>query len=788
MGNPVRIGGFFSSFDTEAVIAQLTQARQSVLIKLDVQEASATQKKATLSGIQAKFTSLMAKLTTLLNQNSVTGKTATVTGTGVAAAAGPNAALGTFAVDILKLASPTQANGRSLTSPIDPASPMDASNFGNLPSAGSFTISTATGGLQKFTIGGTVAQTATLLNASNFAIAPTAGSYTISTATGGTATLTLNPATQTLADVVTAINGTAVGVTASITNDANGRANILSLTSTQGSVTLGASTDTSNFWTATNLTASVPGATRASLNAFTKMMSLNNVIGEINASAIGVTASITNDVNGKANLISLSSASGAINLGNASDTSNFLTATSLIASPAGTTRTSTQPMARLNPTSKMGTASFDGGVPAAGTHTVTINGVDIAYNAATDSLLDFVGRVNSSAAGVSLRYDSQTDSVNMQQLKTGSVAVTLADDGAGGNLLAKLGLIAATQTLGSNAEYKIDGGATQYSATNTVTNNGTTVTLNAVTTPGTPASVVVTQDSTSALAAVKAFVTEFNAVMTAIDAATKADGSKTGNKSGPLSGDSSLRVLKSTLRGIMTSSGVNVGGKLTTMSQIGLSFGAVGSALGTTNTLQLDETKFKDALTNDPGSVQSVLTALKFSSTLAPGGTGSIASITGTYSGNAAGTYAITDDGLGNLTSVFTPTNGGAAISTSAVVQSAGTNSTLIPGMTLSINALLTAGSHTISVSASSQSVVQRIKDFVDLQAGLGGVLQKRQDTYTAVTKSLADRKIQIQAHIDAEMSTLRKKFARMEQAQARAQGIQSSLTQTMNQLSASPR
>ena len=238
----------------------------------------------------------------------------------------------------------------------------------------------------------------------------------------------------------------------------------------------------------------------------------------------------------------------------------------------------------------------------------------------------------------------------------------------------------------------------------------------------------------------------------------------------------------------MTSSGVNVGGKLTTMSQIGLSFGAVGSALGTTNTLQLDETKFKDALTNDPGSVQSVLTALKFSSTLAPGGTGSIASITGTYSGNAAGTYAITDDGLGNLTSVFTPTNGGAAISTSAVVQSAGTNSTLIPGMTLSINALLTAGSHTIAVSASSQSVVQRIKDFVDLQAGLGGVLQKRQDTYTAVTKSLAERKIQIQAHIDAEMSTLRKKFARMEQAQARAQGIQSSLTQTMNQLSASPR
>lgn len=783
MGNPVRLGGFFSTFDTEAVIAQLTQARQSVLVKLDVQQASANQKKATLSSIQGKFNSLMAKLTTLLNQNSVTGKTATATGTAVAAAAGPNATLGTFSVDVLKLASATQATGTSLTAPIDSASPMDLSNFGTIPTAGNFTISTLSGGLRKFTIGGSAAQPATLLNASNFALAPTNGTYTIATALGGTATLTLNTATQSLQDVMTAINALPIGVTASITNDANGRANILTLNSTQGAITLGAPADTSNFWTATNLAGSVAGTSRASTTSFTKMMSLSDVVADINASTIGVTASITNDVNGKANILTLSSVSGAINLGNASDTSNFLTATNLIASPAGTTRASMQPMARLNPAAKMSLASFNGGVPAAGAHTVTINGVSIAYDTSTDSLLDFMGRVNSSAAGVSLRYDSQTDSVKMQQQKTGSLAITLADDATGGNLLAKLGLIAATQTLGANAEYKIDGGAVQYSPTNTVTNAGTTLTLNALTVVGTPASVVVAQDSASAVANVKAFVTDFNSVMSAIDAATKADGSKTGNTSGPLSGDSSLRALKSTLRGIITSSGVNVGGKLTTLSQVGLSFGAVGAALGTTNTLQLDEAKFNAALTNDPASVQAVLTALSFSANLAAGGTGSIASLTGTYSGTTAGTYQITDNGLGTLTSVFTPTNGGAAITTSATVQAGGTNSTLIPGMTLNIKSPLTAGSHTITAAPSSQSVIQRIKDFVDLQAGLGGVLQKRQDTYTAVAKNLVDRKLQIQAHIDAEMSTLRKKFARMEQAQARAQGIQRTLTQTMNQM-----
>ena len=786
MSDPIRIGGFFSSFDTEAVIAQLTRARENVLVRLDVQQTSANAKKSTLSTIQAKFNSLLGKLNTLLSANSVTGKTASVLGTGIGAAAGPSAALGNFTVDVLKLASATQASGSSLTAPIDSTSPMNLSNFGTMPAAGSFTISTATGGLQKFTIGGTAALPATLLNASNFSVAPTAGTYTIATATGGTATLTLDPTTQTLQDVVDAINGTTVGVTASITNDTNGRANILTLTSAQGEITLGAGGDTSNLWTATNLAGSATGATRASTAAFTKMMSLSDVIGEINGSAIGVTATITNDVNGKANLVSLVSTQGAISLGNAGDTSNFLTATSLIASPAGTTRVSTQPMARLNPTNKMDVTSFNGGVPAAGDHTVTINGVSIAYNAATDSLQDFMNRVNASAAGVSLNYDSQTDTVKMQQVKTGSMAVTLADDGAGGDLLAKLGLIAATQTLGDNAEYKINGGAIQYSATNTVANAGATLTLSAVTTPGSPPTVTVAQDTVSAVAAVKAFVTEFNAVMTAIDTATKADGSKTNNTSGTLSGDSSLRTLKSSLRGIVTSSGLNLDGRFTTLSQVGLSFGAVGSALGTTNTLQLDETKFKDALANDPTSVQAVLSSLKLGATLAPGGTGSITGITGSYTGTIAGTYEITDNGLGTISAAFTPASGGAATATTATVLAGGTNTTLIPGMTLNINAIMAAGSHTLTVSATSQSVIQRVKDFAVLQAGAGGVLQKRQDSYTAINKSIADRKTQIEARIEAEMSVLRKKFALMEQAQARAQGIQSSLTQMVNQMSAS--
>lgn len=50
MPEPVRIGGFFANFDTEAVLSQLTLARQSVITKLDRQGVSATAASGSLLG------------------------------------------------------------------------------------------------------------------------------------------------------------------------------------------------------------------------------------------------------------------------------------------------------------------------------------------------------------------------------------------------------------------------------------------------------------------------------------------------------------------------------------------------------------------------------------------------------------------------------------------------------------------------------------------------------------------------------------------------------------------
>lgn len=783
MSDPVRIGGFFSTFDTESVITQLTNLRMNKVRQMEIRSAKAEGKKTAISAIQTAVNALLSKLTTLAGNTSVSGKSVTSSGSAVSASATPSSSTGSFTVDVTRLASASKLAGTPISAGINTALPMNESNFGTVPSSGTFTISTATGGARTFGVGGANVQNAALLNANNFQMAVTNGTFTLATENGGSSTFTIDTATQSLDDVIAAINGSGIGITATITNDAYGHANQVTLTSAQGAITTGSGTDTSNFLSATNLLASSGTTTRTSSAAFTKQMSLADVMADINASAIGVTASITNDAQGRANILTVASTQGNISFGNGADTSNFLSATGLLTSASGATRSSAGPLARLSLSKPMADAGFNGGAPAAGAHTITINGIDIDYDASTDSLTALINRINASDAGVVAKYDSLTDTVKLDNAKTGPLSITVADDGAGGTLAAKLGLLAGTFTQGQTAEYSIDGGPAQSSASNNVAYNGVSLTLSALTN-GTPVTVSASQDSTAAASAVSAFVKEFNNVMAAIDKATKADGAKTNNTSGALSGDASLRQLKSDLRSIVTSMGVNISGSYTTLSEIGISFGAVGSAIGTTNTLQFDEAKFKSALASDPAGTQALLSALTLSASLEPGGTGSITGMTGTFTGTQAGRYVITDNGLGNLTAVFTPANGGPATTNTATVALNGSTNILVPGMTLSVGGAFQAGTHTITVSPTSQSVVQRLKQFAELQAGAGGVLQKRQDAYTAVIDDVADRIDVVTERINKEMEVLRKKFAAMERAQAAAQSIISQLQQTATKLS----
>jgi flagellar hook-associated protein 2 len=658
MADPIRLGNFFSTFDTESVIAQLQLARQAPIRKLTETSGKIRLQKTSLTALATSFSALLVRSKSLSAANSVLGKTATVAGNGVTAAATPGAATGAFTVTVSQVASGTSATGTAISAAVDAAA---------------------------------------FLANSNSAVPVSSGTFTIKTATGGSAAISVNKDTQSLNDIITAINGSGVGVTATLVNDANGKLNSVQLVSTQGAMTLGAGGDTSNFLSAMNLSAS----------------------------------------------------------------------------PGTTTRVSTNGIARLVTAAKMNTAAFQGGPPAAGAHTFTVNGVTIAYNTANDSLNDVISRINASTAGVTARYDSVSDTIKMTQNRTGSLAISLADDGTGGDFLAKTGLLTATQAMGTNAQYSIDGGPTQYAETNNVTVNGVSLTLTA-TNVGSPATVTAGANSAAALDLVKGFVTDFNNVIAAIESATKANGKDT-STSGPLTGDPGVLSLQGMLRSIVSSAGTSLSGNLTTLSQIGLTFGAAGAALGSTNRLQLDETKFQSALATDPASVQALLGDYKLSASLAPGGAGSITGISGQFTGPKAGTYQVTDDGMGNLTAVFNPRDGGPPTTFTGTIAANGTNSTLIPGVTLTAGALA-AGARTIEVTASTTSVIHRIREVMEAQSGIGGILTKRQETYDKRLRDISIQQDKMQAHIDAEMALLREKFRAMEQAQSRAQSLISTL------------
>ena len=656
---PVRIGNFYSSFDTDAVIAQLTAAAQVPITQINTQEAKINQQNDAITAIQTQFATLLSRANTLMDPASVSAKTATVTGDGVSAAATPDAVPGSFTIDVTQIATGTSETGSALTGALDATSLLNASNFGTPVTAGTFTIKTAQ----------------------------------------GSATITVDPTTQSLNDVLAAINAQ----------------------------------------TATT----------------------------------GVTASITTDANGKDIIHMDSGSAGPIQLGNGADTSNFLAATNLLASPGTSTRDSTLPVARINLASTMATASFAGGAPVSGAHSFTINGVQINYDASADSLSSVINRINTSAAGVKATYDPITDKLSLTQSKLGSIGIQLADDATGGNFLAATGLLSASQALGQNAQYSINGGPAQYSASNTVTvGNGVTVTLGAPT-GGTPATVTVGADETSAVTNINNFVTDFNALMTALAAATKADK----DTPGPLSGDSDLISLMSSLRSMISDVGTNVTGSDTILASIGLSFGPIGSAVGTTDTLVFDQTAFNTAVQNDPLSVQNALSQFSLTAALAPGGTSSITGATGSYVGTIPGTYKITDDGLGNLTSVFSPADGSSPITELATVTANGTNTSLIPGMTLQIGTLQ-AGTTTINASVTSESVIGKLRDFLNGIAGPNGTLKNRTDEYTNDIKDMEARKVEIQASIDAQVAVWQQKFTDMEEAEAQASTISQGLTQ----------
>jgi flagellar hook-associated protein 2 len=117
--------------------------------------------------------------------------------------------------------------------------------------------------------------------------------------------------------------------------------------------------------------------------------------------------------------------------------------------------------------------------------------------------------------------------------------------------------------------------------------------------------VSVTADESGLGSAIKDFVSAYNTLADKLDTLTA---NAQGSTPGTLTSDPDVRTMALAFRRSLLAN-TALTGTYTALSQIGVTTGPVGSAKGTTNRLQFNEGKLKDALANDPTAVASLLNA-----------------------------------------------------------------------------------------------------------------------------------------------------------------------------------
>lgn len=157
--------------------------------------------------------------------------------------------------------------------------------------------------------------------------------------------------------------------------------------------------------------------------------SIQDVLDAINAAAVGVTATFDEDSEA---VVLTRDAVGPTAITLANDTSGFLAATKL--SPGSETLGFTGGAAGQL---LSGLAPFSG--VSAGS--VEINGVSIALDPATDSLSDFLDRINASGAGATATYSAYADRVSLSS-DDPTAGLTVSSDTTG--ILAALNLVEGT--------------------------------------------------------------------------------------------------------------------------------------------------------------------------------------------------------------------------------------------------------------------------------------------------------------------------------------------------------
>lgn len=319
--------------------------------------------------------------------------------------------------------------------------------------------------------------------------------------------------------------------------------------------------------------------------------------------------------------------------------------------------------------------------------------------------------LNSSKTGV-------TSSLKITASGDASVASLLEYDPAGSPVTQAFTEVATAQ----NAALKVNG-IDITSASNSVSGAIQGVTLTASKIGST--TINIASNPSAIQASVTGFVKAYNDLANTIKTLSGYDAST--KKGGLLLGDSTTQSVQNQIRNLLSTSVNGLGGGLTTLSQIGISFQKDGS-------LALDATKLTTALTNNISDVGGLFAAIGKASD-------GLSSITGSTSATKAGSYAL------NLTQTASQSilTGDSALAASTTYASPATLNVTLDGISSLVS--LSAGTYTpTQLAALLQSSVNGTAAYstagLSLKASVdgSGFLVLQSNKYgTASNVSLAD-------------------------------------------------
>lgn len=280
----------------------------------------------------------------------------------------------------------------------------------------------------------------------------------------------------------------------------------------------------------------------------------------------------------------------------------------------------------------LGSLSFQFGTAGTPSSFGAVQTVSIAANSSLQNIRDAVNTAN---IGVTATIVNDGSAINANHLlftanspgAANSMSVTAVD---GNNKLQPIatydqvgGSLVMTQPAAAmNAVLSVNG-IPISSASNAVTGVVQGVTLN-LGKPGTT-TLNVTRNTAAVQAAIQGFVSAYNALnktiksMSGYDAATKS--------AGILLGDSTVQDIQSQIRKALSSPLTGLGGGLTALNQVGVSFQKDG-------TLAVDATKLQNAITNNFADISGL-----FSSVAKP--TDALINYVGSTANTKAGNYAV---------------------------------------------------------------------------------------------------------------------------------------------------